>query len=350
MVINFPKRLQKLVIIFLGLSLFNRCDNTLNVTADWKEIPVVYGLLNPSASENYIRINRAYLNQSGDAVSYGKVPDSIYFEDLSVSLIEFRNGIQGNVIGLTKVDGDSIGLAKEDGIFAQSPNILYQTKYKIRASDFANLYTYELVVFNNISNNEYRAKANMVGETEILSPIRQNDPRFNIDDDTNRYIYIIYREAAQAKMYDCVIRFRYKEYDKNNPTIVRIDSVDWQVFKSRETIRLRGYEEQQTNIRSHLFYDFLGSAIEPDAKVERIPIDMGFYLYGAGEDMYTYVAVNQPSIGIVQKKPEFTNVVGGLGIFSSLHIKSYEHIKIDDPMLTRLITSPRVSDLNFVRP
>lgn len=350
MVLYNTTRLGKLTLVAVLVMLFNRCDNTLNVTAEWKEIPVVYGLLNPSASENFIRINRAYLNQEGDAISYGGIADSIYFEDLTVQLVENRNGVEGNTINFVKVDGDTIGLPKEEGVFAQSPNYLYRTSYDIKASDFANLYNYELVVINNKSNKVYRAKANMVGETEILSPLRESDPRFNIDDDTNRYIYIIYREAPQAKMYDCVIRFRYKEYNKETPNQVRIDSVDWQVFKSKQTIRLRGYEEQQTNIRSYLFYDFLNSAIDADPLVERVPIDMAFHLYGAGEDMYTFVSVNQPSIGIVQKKPEFTNISDGLGIFSSLNIKSLNHIKIDDPMMTRLVSSTRVSELNFVRP
>ncbi|MFT5513799.1 MAG: hypothetical protein ACI8SE_002209 [Bacteroidia bacterium] len=350
MVLYTTKRLAKLGIIGFIVILFNGCDNSLNVTADWKEIPIVYGLLNPSASVNYIRINRAYLNQEGDAISYGAVADSINFEDLTVSLVEIRNGIEGNTINFTKVDGDTIGLPKDPGVFAQSPNILYRTNYDIKATDFANLYNYELVIVNNNSNKVYRSKANMVGDSEILSPLRENDPRFNIDDDTNRYIYIIYREAPQAKMYDCVIRFRYKEYEKTNPSQVRIDSVDWQVFSRKETIRLRGYEEQQTNVRSYLFYDFLSSAMEADPNIERVPIDMGFFLYAAGEDMYTYIEVNQPSIGIVQKKPEFTNITDGLGIFSSLNIKSLPHIKIDDPMLSRLTNSQRVEDLNFVRP
>ena len=104
MVLYNSKRLGKLGIIAMLVMLFNRCDNSLNVTADWKEIPVIYGLLNPSASENYIRINRAYLNQEGDAISYGSVADSIYFEDLTVSLVETRNGVEGNTINFVKRD------------------------------------------------------------------------------------------------------------------------------------------------------------------------------------------------------------------------------------------------------
>jgi len=342
--------LHKLLGIALILSIFSSCDNTLDVTADWKEIPVIYGLLNPAADHNYIRINRAYLNTAGDALSYASSPDSIQFKNLTVTLVESRNGIEGNSVVLNRVDGDTIGLPKEDGIFAKSPNILYRTSYPIKHSNFANLYTYELVVVNNENGNVYRSKANAVGVTEMLSLIRENDPRLNIDDDSNRYIFINYREASQARMYDCEIRFRYKEYPKDDPANFIIDSVSWTVFKNRVTARLFGYEEQLTAVKSHLFYDFLASSIRPDSAIQREPIDMGFYLYAGGEDLYTYVQVNKPSIGIVQKKPEFTNIENGLGIFSSLSITAFDHVTIESPMKLRLVNSDRVSQLNFVTP
>ncbi|MBO6515672.1 MAG: hypothetical protein JJ975_03885 [Bacteroidia bacterium] len=350
MVIHIKKRIQQLLSIALLTVLIGGCDNSLDVTTDWKEIPVVYGLLNPSATYNYIRVNRAYLNQEGDAISFAATADSIQFSDLTVTLVEYRDGIELNSVVLNRVDGDTIGLPKEEGVFAQSPNILYRTAYDIKPSDFTGLYHYELVVVNNVSNKVYRSRADVVGNTEMLSPIRSQDPSLNIDDDSNRFIFINYREAPRARMYDCEIRFRYKEYPKNDPGNVRVDSVSWVIFKNKLTIRLRGYEEQSLAIKSHLFYDFLASAIEADSNLQREPIDMGFYLYGGGEDLYTYIQVNQPSIGIVQKKPEFTNIEDGLGIFSSLSILAYDHVKILDIMRNRLAKSSRVAELNFVTP
>lgn len=332
------------------LSFGTGCDNTLDVTADWKEIPVIYGLLNPSASANFIRINRAYLNETGDAVQFAQEPDSIYFKDLTVQLIEYRNNQELNTINLELVNGDSLSLAKDTGVFANSPNYLYRTNYDIKSTDFSQLYRYELVVINNESGNVYRANANMVGNAELLAPFRVTKPHFSIEDDTNRFFYMIYREGPQAKMYDCVIRFRYLEYDTTDPSITWMDSVDWTIFSNRETIRLTGYQEQQTAIKSYLFYQFLASAIEEKPNIERKPFDMGLYLYGGGEDLYTYIEVNKPSIGIVQKKPEYTNIENGLGIFSSLNILAYPHATIDDPMITQLVSSPRIDHLNFVRP
>ncbi len=33
-------------------------------------------------------------------------------------------------------------------------------------------------------------------------------------------------------------------------------------------------------------------------------------------ELDTYVSVNQPSIGLIQEKPIYTNITGGLGIFA----------------------------------
>lgn len=348
--IHLPKRLLTFLGIASILLSLNGCDNTLHVTAEWKEIPVVYGLLNPSGHYNYIRINRAYLNETGDAVTYASTPDSIQFEDLTVTLVERQDGIERNTITFQKVNGDTIGLPKEEGIFAQSPNILYRTSYKIQQSDFSTMYNYELVIVNNKSGKVYRSNANMIGETEMFSPVRDINPRINITDDTTKYIYVDYREASQAKMYDCVLRLRYKEYPKDNPSDVHIDSVSWTIFKNRETIKLFGYEQRVVSVKSYLFYDYLNAAIEADPNIQREAIDAGFYMLAGGEDLFTYIEVNKPSIGIVQKKPEFTNIQDGLGIFSSLHIKAYDHVIINEGMLNTLATSDRIAGLNFVIP
>jgi hypothetical protein len=74
---------------------------------------------------------------------------------------------------------------------------------------------------------------------------------------------------------------------------------------------------------------------------------MGFYFYGGAEDLYTYQEVNRPSIGIVQKKPEYTNISDGLGLFSSSHINSWNHVTIGDQMWESLLESPRMVDYNF---
>jgi len=43
-----------------------------------------------------------------------------------------------------------------------------------------------------------------------------------------------------------------------------------------------------------------------------------FIITYAGDDLSTYIDVNQPSLGIIQQRPEYTNIKGGIGILSSV--------------------------------
>jgi len=63
------------------------CETDLDINADWEEITIVYGILNPNDSIQYIKINKAFLGQ-GDPYEFAKVSDSLYHKDsLDVTLI-----------------------------------------------------------------------------------------------------------------------------------------------------------------------------------------------------------------------------------------------------------------------
>jgi len=318
------------------------------VTADWKEVPVIYGLIDPGAHYNFIRINRAYLNESGDALSFAKVADSINFEALSVVVTEFEDGIEKNSIRFERVQGDTIGLQKDTGIFAHTPNYLYRSDYKFKNSDFRTTVQYNLLVINDESGKVYRSTTFSPGFVESKSPIRTNRKSINISDRENNAMAITYIEGPFVKSYDLVVRFRYEEYDSATPSIVRRDSVDWIVFKNRETKRITGYHEQSVITFGELFYQLLASSIEVDPNKRRRPVDMAFIFYGGTEDLFTYINVNKPSIGIVQKKPEFTNIENGLGLFAGRYVNWYDDIEIRSEMKANLAESKITENLNFV--
>lgn len=335
--------------MFSCCSLFWSCSNEINVAADWKEVPVVYGLLDPAAEYNYIRINRAYLNKDGDALSYTGISDSIQFsEDLTVLVTEFQDGIERNTIRFEKVLGDTIGILKDPGSFAQTPNILYRSNYEFKASDFRSVYRYELLIINEKSGKQYRSSTFSPGFLESKSPIRTNRKSVNISDRDNGAIAITYVEGPYVKSYDLVVRFRYQEFKKDDPAQSKVDSVDWVVFKGKETSRITGYAEKSVVVYGKTFYQLLAASLQADTSLARRPLDMAFIFYGATEDLYTYINVNKPSIGIVQKKPEFSNITDGLGVFAGRYVNWYDEVEIRDEMKENLRDSEITEALNFI--
>ena len=121
-----------------------------------------------------------------------------------------------------------------------------------------------------------------------------------------------------------ILRFWYKELNIKNPSDTQIKHVDWVLFKNRITSSLRGYEQKISSIEGHIFYELLNFSLFADTEIKRIPMYCDVDYYGAGEDLYTYIQVNIPSIGIIQKKPEYTNISNGLVLFSSIYNNSFK--------------------------
>ena len=63
-----------LAAIFLAFA-FVSCDKDLQINDDYKDITIVYGLLNPNDSLSYIRIEKAFLSD-GDIFQAAQIPDS----------------------------------------------------------------------------------------------------------------------------------------------------------------------------------------------------------------------------------------------------------------------------------
>lgn len=86
--------MKTILFIFLLLPalilLFNACKTDFDATSDYKEIAIVYGVLNQKDNVHYLRVNKAFLGQ-GNAVIYSQIPDSSsYGNDIEVFINELK--------------------------------------------------------------------------------------------------------------------------------------------------------------------------------------------------------------------------------------------------------------------
>ena len=73
----------------------------------------------------------------------------------------------------------------------------------------------------------------------------------------------------------------------------------------------------QSQIEGVKFFNFLSQNLTPDPSIVRQYINLDLVMTVGTEDLNTYIQVNEPITGIVQQRPQFTNINNGLGIFSS---------------------------------
>ncbi|MGL4597218.1 MAG: hypothetical protein ACRCYO_06810, partial [Bacteroidia bacterium] len=116
-------------VLLLGTSfLASSCKNELDVLDEYREIMVSYGLLNPSDTTHYLRINKGFLG-AGNALEMAANPDSTTYPagTLDVSVEQWRNGVLVQTINM--VPDNTI--PRDSGLFAFPDQILYSANFQI---------------------------------------------------------------------------------------------------------------------------------------------------------------------------------------------------------------------------
>ena len=81
---------QTILLLLIITSIFTSCDDDFSINDKWKDITIVYGLLNNSDTAQYIKINKAFLG-NGDVYEMAAVSDSIQYDiELDVKLLEYK--------------------------------------------------------------------------------------------------------------------------------------------------------------------------------------------------------------------------------------------------------------------
>ena len=154
---------KKLILLSISLTgiLFS-CKNSLDVNDQWKEIPVIFGLLNQSDSIQYIKINKAFLGNQSALVMAGNYDTVNYAHQLDVKINEISNNAVINTFTLPQ----DTSIAKPSGLFSYPKQVFY--KLANHPLDPNN--QYELVVTNTETGHVARAKTQLVQDFTVSSP------------------------------------------------------------------------------------------------------------------------------------------------------------------------------------
>jgi len=85
-----------------------------------------------------------------------------------------------------------------------------------------------------------------------------------------------------------------------------------------------------------------------DASVDkRIFKGLDFLVTVASDEFHTYLNLTQPISGIIEDRPSYTNVDGGLGIVASRYTKSVIGKRLNPNSFIELATGAETGQLNF---
>jgi hypothetical protein len=330
---RFPRFI--LLVLFL-LPLLISCNKDLKVNADWTDITVVYGLLDQNDSTHYIKITKAFLGP-GNAMQFAQIPDSSNYPDkLDVRVEEWEGAVLRNEFLL-----DTITIHdKEPGdtIFYYPDQLVYMTHATLNEN-----YHYKLKIKNKKTGKEITSETSMIHDFSIEKPYAFLPVNF-IPGEKNELRWI---SATGGKRYQIAVRFHYAEILKSDTSQKAFKYVDWIIYKNIISNNSDGGQTMDYYYSADGFYGNLGAKIPVNPNLTRIAMSVDFIFTVASEDLNTYMEVTEPSYGIIQERPTFTNIVNGIGIFTARSEVYIDSLGIRPETKNQLKVNTYTKDLGF---
>lgn len=337
--------MKRIFSLFLLSLVFASCDNEIDINAEYQDLTIIYGMLDPDMDTNYVRIQRGYLGEAAASASFG-ASDSLYYDsaDIDVLIREYNPGESNVLKEAPMIYDDSKTL--QAGSFTGEGFHLYRVP-----SDFSisRSKEYEVLVTRTEDMSTASARTGIVGTLDLKQPRQPLNQRFfdgRIEFDVDQNLGGSNPQATlKMAAYQTIIYFHYKEVNLNTRD---------EVFKTEE-IRLpleeSSFDEQNLFFSGNQLNAALAGRIEkdPTKRVLRFFQGMDLRIIGASEELMTYIDLSKPASGVNQNRPQYQQVVNGTGILSSRTEVFRDDILLQTSLYDRLVVSNITCDLNFAR-
>lgn len=302
------------ILLISSLIIFSKCSTDFDIYADYKDVTIVYGIIDISDDTTWVKITKAFTGP-GNALLIAQNPDS---SNYSYKLDVVLNGKDGN-FELPPIVLDTVTIhnkALTDTVISESgdttilnpfysPNQLVY--YAIEPLDKDAEYT--LVI--NKTDGQLTASTSLVGDFHVTKPIN----RIVFSETADGSVKWI--STSNGKRYEVSLRFNYLEFAPGYSDTLQ-KSVDWflGVVNSKTT---DGGENLEKTYSGPAFYSLLESKLEPIPNVERWADDVDITIACGSQVLATYLAINSAGGSLLEEVPVYSNIEGGTGVFASRH-------------------------------
>jgi len=307
------KRLVPLLFVTVGVLV--SCSTDIDLYADYKQVPIVYGLLDAYADTNFIKITRAFYVE-GDANQVAANPDSSnYPGKLDVRLVEFCNGDSIREIIL-----DTITLHnKQPGVFYHPDQKLYYTTASLKDNTSKKHYTYQLKAV--LPDRILETKADMVGNSAFSTQsLGVNFSKEYFDAVPRKFLF---NPAVNGALYQVSMSFTFLE--QRTPDADSVPrTMTWNIGTFSEDY-LSWHMDGECYVfpyRPESFYETLIEFLGADTCVaglcryiEDFPVEVT--IVAGGDNLRQYIYYNNTASGFNPGDNEFSLIDDSYGVFSS---------------------------------
>lgn len=322
------KTIRFILVFNFFVACFCSCSTDVELYAEYKDVPVVYCLLNPRVDTNYVKITRAFCGTNEDPINANEVAliyDSSNYPcklDARIIELESRNGSSYEPTGRVIVLDTMTIHNKQEGTFYAPDQLVYYTVEPFNAGDEGTHYKYRLMVIKP-DGDTLTALTGLVGNEEF--EIITNGFSFE-EQETDAMNKIMFRADGVAALYEVSLQFNYREQLEGHQMRCKNVNRSFGVRTIDEFQKVEGSENAYfLGFSANWLFNALANAIGGDTVIDanhpnvvRYFDNLEVSINAAGEDLYYFYLVTQSNqnnlAGFIS---DYSNITGGQGLFSS---------------------------------
>ncbi|MBQ0016889.1 MAG: DUF4249 family protein [Bacteroidales bacterium] len=308
------------VCLFVSLTvLLCGCKADFSPNAEWKDVPVVYCILDQDDSVSYVRVQRCYLGE-GDLMRYGAVYDSVNYPADALDVMILRWSDETQIGSYGAVPQDTLRFAyhiitdKVSGDFSYPNQPVYS---RIRQQgDWVEGCVYQLVVkYKQTGEVLARSQTRLVGDCEAATWLSRPHPsmvgrQFSFTKDRN--FQLEWYPFVLGRRYQLIVNFLYR-YEYDHPEVLH------RIPTSCSSVSSNMTESVLTTSLSHGAYlSNIESVLRGDTATKRFVDTVEVMMSVCNEPLHAYLnAISASAQAMQEQNQMYSNIEGGAGVFGA---------------------------------
>ncbi len=327
---------------------FSSCNEKIDINADYDVTPVIFGLLDHHDSIHYVKITKTFLGE-GNNYDFAKVPDSSYFTNVEAKVIELLDGEKTGREWMLK---DSTINTKKDGIFYNPEQRVYVFYEKNLLED----HEYKLEAILNEGQYMVDATTALINGFKYNSPITNPNYFFTFGNKNGSNInyqtrFVNYSEGFNGLGYQTrlIIKIKEKFIDGSEEIKEIVWSAETNNGKDVNDVKPDNPQSSESiSFSGQEFFNVIAGNIDENPDVDsRQFVSIDIVTEVGHSELMKYIDVSKPNSGIAQSVQLYTNINGGLGLFSSRHIARKNNVGISPSTIQVLCQVAPTNTLKF---
>lgn len=316
--------------LFSAVLIVTSCSNEIDLNVTGDPVPVVYCLLNPDVPDQYVRLGRSYLT---DPLKPGEPPvtdSTVWNLPVEVYVEEWQDGMPVNTFRFDPV----VAPPKDSGYFPSDNLRLFKAGFLPERLAEYHIYVH--------FPDDYRivTGATLIpGRPIVYDPLEIPGRKVNLQSGaqyTLRWAPGLGRSVFQGQL-----EIIYAE------EVDAISSLNQVTLKLDPILALGEPIEITDMISGNRFLNEMVKQIPLREGAQRNVVNVRFRLYKGGEELALQVSPGLQQTTLSGSLNEFTNLVNGIGLFSSLQLTSVNNLVLSNTTLNELAHSELTQALGF---